>query len=190
MAPQKLSNPLFYWPFREFAPFEAPVAAFCQENHFAYPRAWPAAGEVGKGCARRGAFASRVCGLCVLGSALPCAKHSPAFGARTGRALQNCCTQRRWQSDWSANGAARPEAAPYHGRLRWDNGHLARCGNAGIVLVRALEPLAPAAARERGPPAGRNKLRPSRREGCRRANGGATVAIPAMRQRARCALFQ
>ena len=29
----------------------------------------------------------------VFGSALPCAKLSPAFGARTGRALQNCCAQ-------------------------------------------------------------------------------------------------
>ncbi len=29
------------------------------------------------------------CDRRVFGSALPCAKHSPAFGARTGRALQN-----------------------------------------------------------------------------------------------------
>ena len=36
----------------------------------------------------------------------------------------------------------------------WDNGRLARCGSAGIVIVGAPAPLEPAAARERGPPAG------------------------------------
>ena len=35
----------------------------------------------------------------------------------------------------------------------WDNGHLARCGSAGIVIVGAPAPLAPAAVLERGPPA-------------------------------------
>ena len=40
-----------------------------------------------------GPFAIRACGRHVFGSALPYAKHSPAFGARTGRALQNCCAR-------------------------------------------------------------------------------------------------
>ena len=46
------------------------------------------------------------------------------------------------------------------------------------------------AARQWGKACGRAGARPSRREGCRRANGGATVASPAQRQRARCALSQ
>ena len=40
-----------------------------------------------------GPFAIRAYGRHVFGSALPSAKHSPAFGARTGRALQDCCAR-------------------------------------------------------------------------------------------------
>ncbi len=42
MAPQNPSNPLFYWGLRRFAPFRPPVAAFCQENHFARRALGPA----------------------------------------------------------------------------------------------------------------------------------------------------
>jgi hypothetical protein len=35
LATQKPSNPLFYWPFRKFAPVKAPALAFCLENYFA-----------------------------------------------------------------------------------------------------------------------------------------------------------
>jgi len=91
LAPQNPSNPLVLLGFRGIHPFEAPVAAFCRGNHFArrarLARRWR--GGVGKGCARRGAFASRIRGQRVFGSALPCAKRLRAVGARTGRARRN-----------------------------------------------------------------------------------------------------
>ena len=46
-----------------------------------------------------GPFALRACGRRVFGSALPYAKHSSSFGARTGRALQNCCAQAKGKAN-------------------------------------------------------------------------------------------
>ncbi len=46
-----------------------------------------------------GPFAIRARGQRVFGSALPCAKLSPAFGARTGRALQDCCAHAKGEAN-------------------------------------------------------------------------------------------
>ena len=47
----------------------------------------------------RNSFPALACGRRVFGSAWPCAKHCSSFGARTGRALQNCCAQAKGEAN-------------------------------------------------------------------------------------------
>ena len=50
-------------------------------------------------CDSRKPFSALLYDRRVFGSAQPCAKHSPAFGARTGRALQNCCARSKGEAN-------------------------------------------------------------------------------------------
>ena len=103
----------------------------------------------GKGSDDRKPFSPLPCGRHVFGSALPCAKHYPSFGARTGRARQNCCARPKgkakaihWRGafgEWTPSGNAKAihwrgtPTAPRQRQSKW----IAHAPRANRFAVRA-----------------------------------------------------